>query len=96
MDAKETIKAMAFCGVALVVGCGFYGCVYKNLVSKPAAPAAISSAAPAATPSDPCGWQRPSSMTREECERMNGALTDLWLERERERNPNFKPFSGLH
>lgn len=75
-------------------GCERLSAALSRLAGRPVEPVA-SSAAPTATPSDPCGWQRPSSMTREQCERMNDVAAELWLERERERNPNFKPFSAV-
>ena len=76
-------------------GCERLSAALSRLAGRPVEPV-TSSAPPTTTPSDPCGWQRPSSMTREECERMNEVLADLWLARERERNPNFKPFSAVH
>jgi len=83
--AKMGIAIVGTLAALLVVG------IINGKITEPA----TSSARPIAVPSDPCGWQRPSSMTREECERINAVAAQLWLERERERNPSFKPFSAI-
>jgi hypothetical protein len=101
MSEKPHIAAVVFLALFAGYGLLFGGGSTSSTSSKPVEPATSSapltpSDRPTVAPSDPCGWQRPSSMTREECERIEAVAAQLWLERERERNPNFKPFSAVH
>ena len=94
-------RAIIIVAIAVIVGFGIFGggstSSTSSVSSKPVEPAAEVNRA-TTPPSDPCGWAlRPSSMTREQCERLSETLADLADERERRTNPNYRgPFSAIH
>jgi hypothetical protein len=77
--------------IGIIFGGFFYFSAFLGSLNQPPPPP------PTATTAheDPCGWaaRRPTGMTREQCERHMAIMTRLIEEEERERNPNYKPFS---